>query len=423
MTRRTLFLLLMLPVLLYSQDDSNPKFGITFSGFVKSDFMVDSRQTFAPREGHFLLWPMPYRADENGVDINDGFNTNFLPVQSQLSGRITGPDALGAKTSGVLEGDFFGTTNADINLLRMRHAYMKLNWSKSELLLGQYWHPLFNISCFPATVSFNTGAPINPFSRDPQIRFSYTAGKLKLMAAAVEQRDYPSYGPSGPSSSYLRNSALPELYAGLSYKATGTESNNSLTAGLLFGTKTIVPRLESKVGDKVFNVDESVQSIAASAFVNLKTKPVTVKITGIYGENLADVLSITGYAVTGVTDTVTGRQSYAPTASVIIWTDIHTNGTRWQAGLFAGFNKNTGTTEMMKDPMAPIYGLSGDVVLVYRISPRIVYNTGKMRFAAEVEYTGAEFASPKSDRDQNGLPLNTKEVVNIRGLLAAYYFF
>ncbi len=424
MTRKALLFFLLVPAVLCAQEEKSQKFGITFSGYVKSDFFTDSRQTFSPREGHFLLWPQPILKDVNGKDINDGFNTNFLPVQSQLSGKITGPDVFGAKTSGVLEGDFFGTTNADINLLRLRHAYMKINWNHSELLMGQYWHPLFNTACFPATVSFNTGAPINPFSRDPQIRFGYSRYGFKLSIAAVTQRDYPSYGPGGGSPNFLRNSATPELYGELTYTRKNDARKSTLSSGVLFGTKTIVPRLSSTVDSiTYYKVQEKVQSVAASVFVNIKLRPVTIKITGIYGENLSDVLSITGFAVTGIADKKTGKQTYAPTASRILWADIHTNGAKWQAGVFAGFNKNIGTTMKMENPAAPVYGLTTDIALIYRISPRIIYNVGKLRFAAELEYTVADFAAKGTKRDGHGLPKETERVANTRCLLAAYYFF
>lgn len=410
-----------------AQEERKLSFGINFHGVVKSDFFTDSRQTVSAREGHFMLWPMPIRLDSDGKDINAGSNTNFLPVQSQISGRIHGPDVLGAQTSGLIEGDFFGTLNGTINLLRMRHAFIKLNWTKAELLMGQFWHPLFNTASFPGTVSFNTGAPIAPFSRDPQIRFSYSVNKFKIMAAAVEQRDYPSFGPDGPSSHYLRNSAIPELYSEITYIKNLNE-NRVLSTGVLFGFKTIRPRLESVVNNNIYKVDETVSSIAASAFINLKLKPVTLKLAAIYGENLSDVLSITGYAVTAIEDTISGLRSYAPTAGMTFWTDMHTNGTRWQAGIFAGVSRNMGTTSEMQNPAADIYGLTNNITLLYRISPRLIYNTtGRIRFAAEVEYTNATFGVADNTgiiiRDQNGLPVKTESVGNTRILLSAYYFF
>ena len=54
------------------------KFGIKFSGFVKNDFFIDSRQTICAREGHFLLWPAPEKLDANGNDINSKSTFNML---------------------------------------------------------------------------------------------------------------------------------------------------------------------------------------------------------------------------------------------------------------------------------------------------------------------------------------------------------
>src|SRR5210317_1659166 len=128
--------------------EEESKFGIKFSGFVKNDFFIDSRQTICAREGHFLLWPAPEELDEYGNDINAKSTFNMLAIQSRLSGKITGPNAFGAKTSGLIEGDFFAQANDNINLFRMRHAYVKLNWTRVELLTGYTWNPLFVTDCF-----------------------------------------------------------------------------------------------------------------------------------------------------------------------------------------------------------------------------------------------------------------------------------
>ena len=103
----------------------------------------------------------------------------MLSVQTRLVGKITGPDAFGAKTSGYIEAEFFGTSDADVNGFRLRHAYVKLNWTTTELLIGQFWHPMFITESFPEVVSFNTGAPFQPFNRSPQIRVTQTARPLE----------------------------------------------------------------------------------------------------------------------------------------------------------------------------------------------------------------------------------------------------
>lgn len=417
-------IIVLLPLLSVAQDEVN-KFGIKFSGFVKSDYFVDTRQTVAAREGHFLLWPAAPSYDPQGNDINAKTNTTFLAVQSRLSGIITGPDALGAKTSGLIEGDFFGQANDNINLLRLRHAYVKLNWEKSELLLGQFWNPLFVTSCFPATVSFNTGTPIQPFARNPQIRFTQYFGKLSLVLIANEQRDYTTYGIPGASCAYLKNSVMPDLHAQIHYNSK-SESGNSISTGICFETKSIVPRLSAVVESNTYKVDESVSSKSLLGFLNISGKALTFKVEAAYTENSSDMLSISGFAVQSISNITTGEAEYKPLRNVLAWTDIHTNGKQWQVGVFAGFNNNLGTKENLSSASNPVYGLGTDIKMLYRVSPRLVYNAGKVRFALEAEYTSAEFGMKTNGvliRDLNALPTKTEEIANLRTLLSAYYFF
>ena len=54
-----------------------------------------------------------------------------------------------------------------------------------------------------------------------------------------------------------------------------------------------------------------------------------------------------------------------------------------------------------------------------RISPRIQYTFGKVRFAAEVEYTSADYGTPNT----KGEVEDTYSVANTRLLLAGYLFF
>ncbi len=435
MNKKLLWLIVLaLPVIANAQkEDQKKAFGIKFSGFVKNDFFMDTRQTVTAREGHFLLWPKAESLDANGKDINAGINTNFLAIQSRISGKISGPNALGAKTSGVIEGDFFAQSNGNINLFRLRHAFVKLNWKKTELLMGQYWNPLFVTDCFPGTVSFNTGAPIQPFSRNPQIRLTHKMGAFKVMIAALEQRDYTSRGPAnvpaGATSDYLRNAAIPDMHAQLHF---ATQMGGAkLVTGIGYAYKHIKPRLFALVtdttGTKTFDVNESVAGGSAIFFAKLKTKPVTMKFEAVYGENIADVLSISGFAVMNVADVNTGEFAYTPLTNMAMWTDIHTNGKKWQLGCFAGMTKNLGTKEDMSSAANPVWGLGTDISMLYRVSPRIIFNAKKLRLAAEVEYTAADIGSKYEDgklvRGVDGLPVETKTVANTRVLFAAYYFF
>ena len=425
MKRVSILVLLVLMVQgISAQDkekDEEKKFGVLISGFVKNDFFYDSRQTVSAREGHFLLWPSAENLDDNDFDINAGANFNMLAIQSRLKGSISGPDAFGAKTSGVIEVDFFAQANANINLVRMRHAFIKLDWTNVELLAGQYWNPLFVTDCFPGTVSFNTGTPVQSFAMNPQIRIAYKTGGFKITAAALSQRDYASRGASGITSAYLRNSGSPDMHLQLQY---GNKNDGGIAfimgGGLAY--KTIAPRLESTgplPAAGTFKVDEKLGGLTALAFSKVTTESITVKFEARYGENIADVLAPSGFAVQGIADIASGRLDYTPLKSISYWGEIHTNG-KIQVGVFAGYFNSMGTKDEMSDPANDIYGLGTDISSLIRVSPRIIVNSGKTRIALEVEYTSAEHGN---NFDSNHVAITTTKTSNLRALIAMYYFF
>jgi hypothetical protein len=388
----------------------NPDLGIQLSGYVKNDVFYDSRQTVDAREGHFLLWPAPELPDANQQDINKQAGLNILSVQSRISGTITGPDALGATTSGKIEGDFFAQANDNINLFRLRHAFVRFSWQKSQLLFGQYWNPLFVTSCFPATISFNTGVPIQPFARNPQIRFMHNFGNFNLIAAALAQRDYPSRIDQEVSSKFLRNSAIPDMHLQLHYQTT------QFNAGAGMAYKTIIPRLSTNQNTKT---NQRVGGISGLAFAKISLKPLTIKFEAVSGQNITDLLQISGFAVETVNPT-TDQRSYLPINNMSVWTDIHTNGSDMQFGLFAGYTENLGTKSTIINDEDYIFGFGQNIRSLYRISPRMLFNYGNARFALEGEYTSAAFGN---SYNENAIPLNTQKVANLRMLFSTYYFF
>jgi len=401
-----------------AQEKEESKFGIKFSGFVKNDFFWDTRQTVSAREGHFLLWPSPVTLDELGNDINDKASFNFLAIQSRLIGKITGPDAFGAKTSGLIEGDFFAQANDNVNLFRLRHAFVKLNWEHLEVLAGQYWNPLFVTACFPGTVSFNTGTPMQSFARNPQMRVTYKTNGFSILAAALGQRDYSSVGPLGAGSQYLRNSAIPDMHMQLHF-GTSNESGLNILAGAGAAYKTIVPRLSSSPVDGVtYTVDEKVGGFTAMAFTKLTTEPITAKLQVRYGENISDLLGISGFAATELSNITTGERSYTPLKSMTFWGEIQTNGNP-QVGIFGGLTSNNGTKESILSG-SPVYGRGTTIRRLYRIAPRIMYNARKVCIAMEVEYTNADYGS---NYNEFYIPAETVSAGNLRILTSVYYHF
>jgi len=306
--------------------------------------------------------------------------------------------------------------------LRLRHAYVKLNWEHLEVLAGQTWNPLFVTVCFPGTVSFNTGTPLQSFARNPQIRLTYNISGFKIIGAALAQRDYATWGIAGPSTSYLRNSSVPDLQLQLQYGSEKTESGFKYDVGGGIAYKTIVPRLESEMGpdNTIYKVNEKVSGLTAMGYAKITTKPVTIKFQARYGENITDLLAISGFAVKEVTNSTSGERSYTPLRDITFWGEIHSNG-KIQFGLFGGITKSLGTKEAMSDPYNYVYGLGTNINSLFRISPRVIFNSGKVRIALELEYTQAKYGNDYYDEYYK--PESTTTVSNIRGLVAVYYFF
>ncbi|KAF0199769.1 MAG: outer membrane protein [Bacteroidetes bacterium] len=431
--KQWIFILLVLisQTILAQEKKDEPKFGISFSGFVKNDFFLDTRESYTIREGHFLLYPKEVSKDADGNDINDKSSFNFLSLQSRITGKITAPDAFGAKTSAVLEADFFGNENAsfvDANGFRLRHAFVKLNWAKTELLTGQYWHPFFIPGCFSGVISFNTGAPMQPFSRNPQIRLTHKLGKISLAAAVSAQRDFTS--PQGPSS--LRYSTLPDLGAIVSYESNNTEKKSGMLAGVAVGYKILQPLLTTTKGVNTYITSEKISGFSATAFARYKNPAFTLKLQGIYGQNLFDLTMLGGYAVHSVTDTMRNTVDYTALKNLTGWAEFNTNGEKFQFGLWAGYTQNLGADDSILVYSNKAGGTDAtvrgaNVKSILRVSPRIIFISGKFNFATELEYTNAAYATRDANgllnRDEKGVITESEGVSNIRILLSVIYNF
>jgi hypothetical protein len=432
MKKTFLIIGLLISFIANAQDKKEePKFGVKFSGFIKTDAFYDTRQTVNIREGNFLLYPDNILKDANQKDINDYTNFNILSIQSRVKAAVTGPEAFGAKTSGLLEADFFGNENAsfsDVNGFRLRHAFVKLNWKSTELLTGQYWHPMFIAESFPGVISFNTGAPFQPFSRNPQIRLSKSFGGLKLIGCVFSQRDFVSIGPeytltngkyiasSSANSKFMRNAGVPNAHFQLQYKADSLH----LLAGAGIDYKVIKPELftVNSAGTTRFSSNQTIGSLSVLAFANLNLKPINIKAQAILAENAYDLVMIGGYAVKEISDTATGKKEFTSLKTASFWADLNTTGKKVQFGLFVGYTKNLGANDTIK---GAFYARGSNISYLYRVSPRIVFIAGKFNIAFENEYTFAMYGLANGTK--KGEVINGKSVSNNRAMLSFIYNF
>jgi hypothetical protein len=390
---------------------------INFYGYVKTDMYYDSRQTGtgALREGQFLLWPLNYLPDSKGGDLNAKPNYNMLAIQTRLDVGVKGPDALGAQTSGLIEGEFFGTSDADMNGFRLRHAFVNLDWGSTVLMVGQYWHPMFVVDVYPMVVSFNTGAPFQPFSRNPQVRITQKFGYLNLIGTLASQRDFSSFGPGGGSSTYLRNAVVPDADFQVQYKSP------DLILGAGVDYKSLLPRVSTTAVitgvTHTLSTSNEIHSLAGIGYFKYKASDWSFAAEAVYGGNLADFLMLGGYGTRSV-DPATGAEDYANINVSSVWADF-SFGKEWQPGVFVGWTKNQGSQATVLTLTSTQYQRVSNIDNMTRISPRLLFNSGKVRLALEVEITSADYGEINNKAEV----INTHTVTNMRVLGAVYYFF
>ncbi|MBO0935792.1 hypothetical protein J2I47_04450 [Fibrella sp. HMF5335] len=393
-----------------------PAFTVKISGFVRNDFIFDSRQTLNLREASVDLWPRDKQLDAAGKDINDVSSLNMLGVNSRLGVSFNGPDAWGAKTSGLLEMEWFGPSDAAVGGVRLRHAWAKLDWPKTQLGFGQYWHPLFVTDCFPAVLNFNTGIPFQPFNRSPQIRMTNTIGKdLYLITALIAQRDFTSLGPNGGSSEYMRNSSIPNLHAQLQLK------KSNFVAGIALDYKVLRPRLSTGSGTTLAVSDATVGSSALMGYLKVVGRSTTIKVEAVSGSNMTDHVMLGGYLAYANPGSPTVEASYKPTNITSVWAEIHGNGKKVVPGLFVGYCKNNGTDPNAIAAYGRGIGLTGRTGIdnLLRVSPRVEFIAGKFKIGGEYEYTAAAFGTSTNDSKVT----STETIANSRLLLLTVFSF
>jgi hypothetical protein len=232
------------------------------------------------REDQLNLYPLDVVNDINGKDMNAASQSNFLSVTSRLGVKVKGPDVWGAKMSGILEGDFFGNTEASIGLLRLRHAYVSMDWSKTSLTLGQTWYPTFIPEVFPGVANFNTGIMFNPFGWATQAKLKQSLSKeVSLTATLYKEREFSAAAVTGTASNAATiNSVIPTLNAQLQYKG----KNVFLGAG--FEYKSLQPLTANATNTLV--TSEKINSSTVFAYGKYANDQIIIKAYGISGGNL-----------------------------------------------------------------------------------------------------------------------------------------
>ncbi len=393
-------------------------------GFVRWEAYWDTRQVIGNRENQRLDFPARRLPDIFGADINAHGQWQMTAIETRAGIQLTGPDWGCIKTDGLIEGDFRGPSEDTIYGFRLRHAFGRVSWDTGSFLFGQWWHPLWIVECFPNTVGFNVGDPMEPQARDPQLRLTQRWDWFELILAACSQRDFSSFGPvtaispAPPSSIYIRNAVVPNFHL----QMRGYFDN--ALVGIAGDYLRLTPRI---VTNNNVKTDEHINSFIVEAFGAVVHAPWSLRAKVLWAQNGNDQLLISGFGVRTV-DPVTDRRTYSNTAAVAAWLDFSYIFCcdNMELGFFVGGTKNLGSSDrLFIDPTTKlpiIYAFDGvaqNLDYVVRFSPRYIYKRDPIRFAAEIEWTRASWGTPdRFGRVRNGCPVD-----NVRTMLALYYMF
>jgi len=412
-----------------SASAQNP-FHFDFHGFVNPHYYADSRSVVGGREEMMLFYPKPILPDSLGNDLNDGWQADMLAITARMGLRISGPDMLGAKTTAYVEGDFTGSTNATINDLRLRHAYIDMVWNTHHgigrhdsvagyhrLLAGQYWYAMVIHEIMPMTNPLNMGSPFHCYARQPQVRYEYRLHNFEAVAVAQWQLDNMSQGllngiPTA-STQFARHSMVPELNAQLRYRT------KHLFLGVAANLKTIQPVVPDPSGMLH-------HSFSWSLFAKATLGQLTVKAQALLNNNLYEGCSMGGYLLRIVNDDPTqmaARDWHFNT----YWIDFERSNGHWRPGLFLGYGNNLDFGTPLSTGAVTDYALGRgfNIEYLWRIQPRLTYNTLKgLSFTAEAEYTCAAYGKEVTvGNDRLCLHDDEGRVGNLRLSLSMVYAF
>lgn len=475
MTKKRLWLTvaisaLIAPAMVHAQGE--PEYGIKFGGFVKFDAFNDSRQVVAVRDEMFLLYPAARRqitgapsipagfygagapaavtdvisGSTDGVlnknlyifssseDLNAHGQTGMTAIQSRISGKITAPDAFGAKVTGLLEFDFFGSPNdTNVQLGRMRHAWVNLDWGKTSFRAGQDWHPLFlQGGIFPGTLQFNPLAPIHPFGRAPQMAFTMKPVEgLRMTVYALEQGYHYDFDSTNAGNAKpLRSSKIPELAFQADYKVGGltiggTVDYKKLTP--LPSTATQAGATDSQVGSNTNQVEFKIYQ----AYAQFKTGDLTLKASTTWGDNWSALIGLGGYAVkrsemerpvniltslasdgsisaeelaAANTYLAFEKRQFSTTQSRGYWGEV-AYGKEVEFAIVGGKVENLGASNEIDT--STLVGRGNNIRQVVTIAPRVKFTQGKTMIGLEYIYSAASYM--EDDKNLQAIINDTKK--------------
>ncbi|HPS96142.1 MAG TPA: hypothetical protein PK115_06045 [Bacteroidales bacterium] len=383
-------LLFIAPSILVAQEN---KLNIKFGGFVEFKGYYDSYRSRASRYDLTNYYPLSPKMNNAGEDINNTGSLNFSISTSRLYINVGGIKLLNADVNSYFEADFCGSTEAYIGMFNLRHAYINMKWKKSSLLIGQTDHLTYVGDVNGQTVAFGAGFPFNSLNRNIQIR--YTANLAKNVNLIVAAHMFGGTTSLGPAKAQAQ-AGIPDLQAQIRFGDPA-----KVFGGITAGYKVLKPRTTDALNNLI---STSIGSFDINAFFRAALgKGYTLRMWGIYGENLSHLGMIGGYGK--INDVYLGSSNplldykYENVRSMSSWIDFETPSFKdFKFGIFYGYQKSFGTKDVVDITMANgdySFGFYKDPKLMWfsRLSPRVVYSASKkLIFALEYSLSQAKWA-------------------------------
>ncbi|WP_439182948.1 hypothetical protein [Carboxylicivirga taeanensis] len=405
--KKILFTLVLAVIssLVPAQEETKP-FKVEIHGFVGVNAYMDTRQSYTARNGNIYLFPKPASLDEANNDINDNASYDIDAAFSRFNIGISGPDMFGAKSFAFIEGDFLGDKSGSKDVyFRLRHAFVRLNWNKTSLLVGQSWHALFLTETVPGTVNLSCGTPYHPLNRQPMIRVGQQLNdKLEAVAFLMAQNDFVDKGMVTAAENSLR----PEAALQLKYRS------KAFFAAATGGLKALRPALV----DPNTNIESKELAKGHYFAGSLKNDfgPITLKAEALYTAGMTNLVMLGGFAEKA---NDSPEREYTAIKNFSTWANIESNTKKIRPGVLVGYTQNLGSI----DKSVPLNGftIGGDIANMYSIIPRLKYMaTPKIWFGLEWMYVVAAYGSSYDEYSQ---PINTTDYTNNRITASMRYTF
>ena len=400
----------------FAQEEKPSKFKLY--GFIRNYVSADSRAVNAGTEDLYFYMPKGVSM-KDGYDQNAGFNWRFVSLTTRLGLDVSGYKWGTMGVSGKVEADFYNLSGS-VPVLRLRQAFMKLNWDNSpvSLTIGQSWHPM--AADMPHMTNLETGAPFNPFNRSPQFTVDVKLNdKLTLTASVLYLNHYLPTGPAGKSKDYYKY-GLPEAYVGLTYKTAKFTGKLGLDMVNMRPYRTIADWRVQDGNAPTIEVKSLLHTFSPFVFVQYTNGMFQLRAKSILAQAGEHMNLLSGYGVASFNSD--GTIDYTPMRDWASFVSFQ-YGKKFQVMGMLGYMKQLGTTKDLVDNQLWLNTAADTKIQqAFRATPTVAWNLGKFTVSLEYNLTAAEFGS--GTRNERGMFTGDKEwIINHRFICMTKFNF